>query len=161
MHRIRHRSRTSRTRRGVVLLEFVLTLPMFLFMMLFVIDIARVMMVSGAVQDATYRAARAGATYGAASTGDVTPSNDAFEQALDELPGGSAADITSFTIMRGEVCTASEPYVEIQVAYSVEMVTPGLGALLNIAGGDGDGLFPSDSRYQLTSTAIARCEVAS
>ena len=149
----------SRRRRAVVLLEFVLTLPMFLFLVLFVIDVGRVMMVSNAMQDSTYRAARAGAVYGAAEAGGFSPSRDAFDQAISELPGASAANIENFRVVRGRTCTVTDPYVEIDVEYSIEMITPGLGALLQMASSK-----PSDDpfsgEYEVTSNAIARCEVA-
>lgn len=153
-------SRTVRPRqrrsRATALLEFVLLLPMFMFLMLFIFDVSRVLMVSGVAQDAAYRAARAGAVYGGADPDGSRPALAAFNQATRELPGGGSLQNARVEIVRGSECisTAGE-YVEIRVHYDIDMVTPGLGRLLNGING-----LPADGAYHLSSTAIARCEVA-
>lgn len=155
-------SRIIRTRRGqrrtmaATLLEFVLLLPMVLFLMLFIFDMSRVLMVSGTAQDATYRAARAGAAYGGADPDGTQPSREAFNLTLDELPGGSGVVEPLFVIEAGTVCDLGDQYVEVRVDYGVDLMSPGLGRFLNIMNGEGW----SDGGFRMSSSAVARCEVA-
>lgn len=157
MSRVRGRSR----RRGAALLEFVLIFPMFLFLIAFILDMSRLMLISGAVQDATYRSARAGATVGGGELPDGrTISQDAFDEALDELPGGDAVQASDVVVVRGDVCQLSDPYVEVHVGFTIELLTPGLGRLLDLSAPGGDSGVDIPGSFTMESSAVARCEVA-
>ena len=151
MTRHLHRKRCSRRKAGL-LLEFVMLLPITLILFMIMVDGARVLLVSGAVSDAAYRSARAGAVVGGAGFGDV--SEQAFEQALSEIPGSGIAQNPEINIVAGGICTNTDQYVEIQANYSIQLLTPGLAAAFNFFDND------SGSQLRLDSTAVARCEIA-
>lgn len=157
--RNRPTSRRAHRRRGGVLFEFVMILPLFLFMMMLVMDGARLLLVSSAMSDATYRAARAGAVAGGADMGNS--SQLAFNQALGEIPGAHAAGGANATVVRGSVCSNAQPYVEIRSEYQVELLTPMLGGLFELATGQGSSSSWLDNGYlNMDSVAVARCEIA-
>jgi Flp pilus assembly protein TadG len=143
----------NRRRKAGLLLEFVMLLPITLILFMVLVDGARVLLISGAVSDATYRSARAGAVVGGASYGDVA--GEAFAAALDEIPGGSLAVNPEMIVVSGERCSAFESYVEIKSTYTVDLFTPGLAAAFGFLDRETDG-----GGLRLDSTAVARCEVA-
>lgn len=146
------RRRSSRSKAGL-LLEFTMLLPITLILFLLLVDGARVLLVSGAVSDATYRSARAGAVVGGAQFGET--SFKAFDQALDEIPGGSLAQQPNLEIVNGAICTNFEQYVEVTSRYEIKLLTPGLASAFNLFGQNS-----SNTNLALSTTAVARCEVA-
>lgn len=149
-------------KRAVSMLEFTLLLPMMLFLVAFVVDIGRLMMVSNAMTDVTYRTARAGAVAGG---GDVvvngqTVTKEAFGTALAEIPGANQAfNIKGPNIETGSFCksTGDDRYVKVSTDYSVTLLTPGLGGLLSLAGGGDGGVLPGT--FNMNATSVSRCEV--
>lgn len=147
------------------MLEFIIILPMFLFLIVFMVDMGRVIMVATAVQEATYRSARASAIAGGAdllvtdSQGGLGSVSDAaFFQALEETPGGRSAENISLSTVSGGRCEQSEPnnFVTIQATYDVKFLTPGMGGLLRLAGG---GTTELGTSYSLQAVSVSRCEV--
>lgn len=171
--------RPRRRLRGATMIEFVLILPLMLFVTLFTIDMGNVILVNGAMQDAAYSAARAGAqtgggsldpasgTYpcgtgasaGSCSTGVAYQS---FQQAVHNVPGFAADQVSDaqMQILTGGRCAATatparaDNHVTVRVTYSQELLTPGLALLMEITGSDVD-----DSRWQMSVVASSRCEV--
>jgi Flp pilus assembly protein TadG len=152
-------------RRAVSILEFAIVLPIFLFLVFFMVDAARLLMVNNAMQEATYRAARASAIVGTTAV-----AQKAFDDAVAEIPGASAVTEGSARLTTNGVCplvapltggglapVTAEQYVSVQSTYSVTVLTPGLGVLLSFVGGDGIAL---TSDFPMRSTAVSRCEVA-
>lgn len=154
-----------RARRGGILLEFALILPLALALITFSVDMGRLVMARTALQDAVNVAARTGARTGNPGpfpsgkpcTADVTPdagavSYNAFCQALS---GTSlvAADSVELLGPTGGVCRRGADatlFVTVSAQARVSYVTPGLSALLGLAG----------DANNVRVTATARCEVA-
>lgn len=156
MHRLKHRP--TRTKAGS-LLEFMLILPIFLFLFLLLLDGSRLLLVSGALSDATYRSARAAAVSGGASFGDTA--NVAFDQAISEIPGASTAQQPTLSVVRGSICSNADPYVEVKADFAVELLTPGLGAMASwITGEPNSSPLLAGGSIRMDKTAVARCEVA-
>ena len=159
MNRVR-----GKRRHATSMLEFVIVLPMFLVLILFIVDMSRLLMVHSAMQEATYRAARAGAVYGGSRTPDgARVSQRAFDKAVGETPGSSSAENVQFLPGSGQVCRASglDLYVEIGARYRVDLITPGLGGLLNVMSGPDqhNNILDADS-FTMDTFSVARCEVA-
>jgi Flp pilus assembly protein TadG len=148
-------------RRGTVLLEFMLILPFFLFLILFTVDMGRLVLVSGALSDATYVGTRAVAQYG--FIGDVAQDQGgaAFNEAIEayNLFGDSPSDTVTFTIDNTNGCrtggSGATAYVEATGTAAIRFITPGLGALLGAVGGGGS----SDGNFEVTEQAVLRCEI--
>jgi Flp pilus assembly protein TadG len=158
-----HHRRTRRTRRrGVTLIEFAFVLPILLFLMAFMVDMGRLLMVSHAMQEATYRSARAGAIAGGANISagaNQSVSREAFDRALSEIPGADqVSGPPTLLVDSGGLCTkeGQNQFVTVSTTYNVRLLTPGLGTLLTIAGGDGAQVSAS---YNLKATSLSRCEV--
>ena len=151
-----------RRRRGAAMLEFMFVFPFSMVLVMFAVDIGRVYMTLNAVEYAASRAARAGALYGAGgfdaplrsdmcadavAQSGVRPefiSLDTFCQKLNSIPGGPTMveRLTSVSIVGGDgdannVCTATSQYVTVDVKMSIPSFTPGISALLALAGSDG------------------------
>lgn len=147
------RQLSSRKRRGTVLLEFVMIFPAFLFLILFAVDMGRVILISGTLTDSAYVAARSGAQRGSATLDGNA--ERAFNRALDAMPGSATTQNVSFTIVAGE-CNASNSYIVIEAETDVQFITPGLDRLLAIGGGEGIG---SEDGLTLTSRGSVLCEI--
>jgi Flp pilus assembly protein TadG len=167
--RPRHRKRL-----GTAMLEFALILPIFMFMMVFVLDMGHLVLMSGAIQDATFSAARTGAQLGGggvdgSSGGAIVCTNGAacqsgstwqtLNQTAQQIPGyGSLGELKRMTVVKGARCaaTGSDTHVVVRSEYSTELLTPGLGGLLSLFSGKSNNL---DGDWTLTATAVARCEI--
>lgn len=165
------KARTSRfkSRRASLLLEFALILPVIMFIILFTVDIGSMVLIHGAMQDATYSSARSGAQVGGAGLDGATGAHvcgkgpcslgstyNSLTTAMSEIPGGShLVAFEGMSIVDGDRCTANAPDndVVIKVSYKPKLLTPGLPQLI--------GLFQAKSgdQWTMTATAVARCEV--
>lgn len=142
-------------RRGTQILEFALLLPLFLFMLLFSIDMGRMVLISGAVHDAAFVAARAGAQVGDTGPNPGGASARAFASAVEIVPGAEQSRASVLEVSGA----CQEPYnlnVRVKVSYRVQFITPGLTTLLGMVNGErrapeGDWILPA--------VGIARCEV--
>lgn len=139
---------TRRRRRGAVLIEFVLILPLFLFLCMFSIDMGRLVIIAGAVNDATYVAARSGAQRGDAFEDDNA--QIAFERARSSIPGASALEAPELVIVQGR-CTSSNSYIVVEAAQEVPLITPGLGRLV--------GMVNQEPTFTVSSQATVLCEI--
>ncbi len=149
------RARRPRRRRGSVMIEFALLLPMFLFFIMFSIDAGRLLLLRAELQDATQQAARAGAQVGGASrNGEV--SRAAFNQAIDLAPGLETSKVSVFQIIEGANCTVANPYVSIRTEYNASLVTPGLGAVLRLVSRTAAA---PPGTWTLQAVSTSRCEV--
>lgn len=163
----------SRARRAVAMIEFALVLPMFLFLIVFTIDMGHLILMSGSVQDATHTAARVGAQLGGAgvntnSGGGIACGNgsrncnsDAYRALTDTVAQIPTADtlgqLEHMEIATGSRCTTggADDHVTLRVRYSTRLVTPGLSALLSFVSGKPENY----ESWNLNATAVARCEV--
>ncbi len=137
--------RTRPARRGTVILEFVIILPLLIFLTFFAVDLGRLILLKGALADATYLAARSGAQYG-----DAYQDGNAEKTFNGSIAvGGSPEDFT-FEVVRSR-CTANNAYIETHATQNVDLITPGLGALL--------GALDDDPSFTLDAKAIALCQV--
>ena len=166
-----------RRARGATMLEFVLILPLMLFTILFTVDMGRVILVNGAMHDAAYSAARAGAQVGGGglhyqSGNNVCQNNTvcpegsgavarrAFNAAVEVMPGATMSELApTVRVVTGSVCSASpvhagNAYVTVSATYSTRLLTPGLAQALAITGGD-----IQSGRWQSEVVAVARCEI--
>jgi hypothetical protein len=166
-------------RRGATLLEFLLILPLLIFVSLFTVDMGHVILVNGAMQDAAYAAARAGAQVGGGSLDPATGtfpcgtgasgstcrtgvSYEAFSAAVGNIPGFASGKVIDpqMRILSGGRCEATanavrpDNHVTVEVSYSQELITPGLALLMQWSGSRVD-----DSRWVMSVTATSRCEV--
>lgn len=151
----------KRRRRGSVMIEFALILPLFIFFILFSIDAGRLMLLRAELQDATQQAARAGAQVGGAELNGITPSRDAFDRAVSYAPSLAAERVQGFTILgpTSKKCgtgSVAATHVTIATEYRAQLITPGLGELLDLV--TNDVSVPGDG-WILRATSTARCEV--
>lgn len=156
------------------MIEFAFVLPIFMFLLMFVVDMGNLVLQSGAMQDATFSAARTGAQVGGggistAGSGSVVCgdggdcSNGAARANLNataaQIPGnGKLGQIVSMEVVRGNKCTIDQPNVTLRTTYSTQLVTPGLAGMLRLATGT-SGTSAADGNWTLRATATARCEV--
>jgi hypothetical protein len=150
---IRHTHRRPR-RRGTVFLEFAMIMPLFLFLVLFSIDMGRMVLVAGAMNDAAYVSARSGAQLGGAGSPVDGPSRRAFDRAVQSIPG-AGADNVDFLIIDGS-CTTSQSYITIEASQNVRFITPGLTSLLGMWDGDGRG---ATEGWELSARGSVLCEI--
>lgn len=143
-----------RTRRAAVLIEFVMVIPLFLFLAVLAVDAGRWTLLRSELQDATQQAARAGAQVGGgnALAGDGQRwSEYTFTQALDRL--GFSPSGRTFAVMSGKTCSSvgQDRYVTITTSYQISNpLTPGLTSLL-----EGFNSGPITVR----ATSVALCEI--
>lgn len=169
------RGGTSRARRAVAMLEFALILPMFLLLLVFAFDMGHLVLMSGAMQDATFTAARTGAQLGGAGLsmpsgskvcGDGECSQGeawtSLQDTVAQIPTVRSLGVNNtlkMTIRQGAVCTQfGDDHVVIDSHFRVRLITPGLGALLAMVSTKNDAGAGLDE-WPLTATAVARCEV--
>lgn len=166
--------KARRARRGSILLEFTLVLPLILALVIFAIDAGRIVLATADLHDAASVAARAGARQGFAGSAPApgtalctgrldsgNPSYDAFCQDVTSSGFIGGYDVKSFEIVSpaGRAtgprwCTRGYDenlFVTIVVGADMDFITPGLRAVL--------GRDKADS-LPLEVTAIARCENA-
>lgn len=146
--------RRAPRRRGAVMLEFVLVLPMFLFLVFFTVDMGRMTVLSGILSDSAYVAARSGAQRGGANIAGDRNVERTFERDQSNIPNLGADRPAQLRIINGS-CTTDSSYIEVEVSKEVEFITPGLGVLLNLPGGGGDPLAP----WTLRSKGTVLCEI--
>lgn len=161
------------------MLEFAFVLPILMFVLLFIVDMGHLMLMSGAMQDATFSAARTGAQVGGAAidangTGRIVCGGDGangnpcragstYRSLLDtaqQIPGyGSLGSMREMTVVHGAVCRddGTNDHVELRTTYRTSLVTPGLGAMLNLMSPGANS--SADGEWTLSATAVARCEV--
>lgn len=145
-------SRRTRTRRrGAILLEFMMVLPMFLLLMVLTVDLGHLMFVYGATEDATYSAARAAAQAGGASTGQA---QTRFNTSIASLPAINAS-ASSLNLIDGE-CRI-DPIIKVEGSVTIKTITPGLDALFTLVSGKSatTGL----NGFTVKTQAIVLCEV--
>lgn len=142
------RNRGTRLRRGAQLLEFLLVLPLMLFVMLFTVDMGRLALAHSAVTEAAFSAARQGGQAG--RTSDSTAAATAHE-VLIHAPVVDADQATTTVLPGRRVCSSSNVYVQVRVSTEVGMLTPGLGRLV--------GMVVADD-WAVAATGTARCEIA-
>jgi Flp pilus assembly protein TadG len=157
--------RTSRRRRGGILLEFALILPLALALITFSVDMGRLVMARTALHDAVSIAARTGARTGNPGTipsgstcapGVAVPADQAslksFCEALGRTGLVSPSTVTLLAPSAG-YCRRDRQedlFVTVTSTARVDYITPGLSGLL--------GLFEGGRDIKVTATA--RCEVA-
>lgn len=170
-----YRSRAQSRRgwkRAATMIEFAFILPIFMFLLLFTIDMGQVILMSGAMQDATFSAVRAGAQVGGASydartgvaacqaTGPCTTGSTyrTFKKATSQIPFAATNTVKGMSILSGGKCatTGANAFVSVRTDYSVKLITPGLNAMLGMIDG---ATTAGDPAWQLHATAVARCEV--
>ena len=147
-----------RRRRATVLLEFMLILPLFLFMTVFAVDMGRMILISGALNDAAYVSARAGAQRGDAGNVENGPARNAFDRAAQMIPGANMTENAEFRIVQGR-CTDANSYVVIEVVQQVDFITPGLGRLLGLMARDPGAVPDTSTGWALRSRGAVLCEV--
>lgn len=163
---------TVALRRASTMIEFAFILPIFTFMLLFSLDMGHLVLMSGAMADATFSAARTGAQVGGAGY-DVTSGNlvctggtcqsgttyASLMSTVSQIPGyRSLVSGTAMSITSGARCQAgTNDHVSIKTTYTAQLATPGLSALLGMFNGGNSA--PSDKNWALSSTAVARCEI--
>lgn len=161
---------TTRTRRAVELLEFTFVFPLILFMAMFIIDMGRLGLTYGALNDAAYTGARAGAAIGLTggnrthTCAGPTASSvvaEAFCESITAIPGvgdPATVSITGIPQPRTGNCTrdGDNSYVVVSTAADVDLFTPGLEQALVFTGGTDSGI---EDTFRLTTTATVRCEV--
>ena len=170
---IRSRSRLSRPRsrhrRGVEFIEFAILIPFFLFFITFAIDLGRLTMLQAGLQDATQQVARGGSQLGGwgnlcnPTCATNSPPYSAFTSSVNQIPGHTGVQVQSLTVFTAPfgsnarasgLCSAANPYITAKSTASTKtlFLTPGLYQVIGVLNGQ--------SNWTLTSTAVARCEVA-
>lgn len=150
------RTLSRRARRGVQFIEFALILPAMLYLLLFSIDMGRMVFLSGIVHDGVFYAAREGAIAGGAGDSESGPSRFAFDSAVTRAPG-TGLSVIDFQVLEGTTCTQSgSSYVRVRGTVRASFITPGLRQLLNASA----GLAGNGGRWDLTAVGISRCEIA-
>ena len=153
---------TNRRRRAAVLLEFVFTLPFTLIFLMMIIDIGRMYLAAGALNESTWRAARAAAVAGGAdiaasgasqsTPGGTVPTvlDDAFHRSLAENQAGENIDAATIVALQPS-CSSASDIIRVTAKASIPTLTPGLGVLLGV-GENGD--------WGVSVAAVAQCETA-
>jgi Flp pilus assembly protein TadG len=138
------------------MLEFVILLPVLVFIMVFTIDIGHIIFLANALQDATYASARTGAQIGGACVASC-PANSAaqttFDQVVSGIPGHPPLSTVTWTPKTGLLCSATGANSEVSIKTSlpITFVTPGMYTLIHSV----LGRVPA-----LSATGVARCEVS-
>lgn len=126
------------------MLEFALVAPLFIALMLVIVDISRLMLVTAGANDAAYAAARAAAQSGLTNS----TATQAWDTAFSQIPFRNGASYSNLRITPSR-CTSASPHVEATANVSVPMVTPGLWQLLGNPG----------NAVTVRAAAVVRCEV--
>jgi Flp pilus assembly protein TadG len=140
-----------------VLLEFMMIAPLFLFLCLFAIDMGRLIVVSGAMSDSAYVAARSGAQRGDALVDDNA--ERAFRRSLEAVPLlGNATSPAEFSVIQPR-CTSANSYIVVEASQEVPLITPGLGQLLGVFQRDAGPEALSDTAWDVRSRGSVLCEI--
>jgi hypothetical protein len=156
MIRIKSRKRAPR---ATALLEFVITLPFMLALLMFVMDAGRVFLAVGALSDATWRSAHVAGVIGGAdspSGGIDAAVTETFNRALTEVPGGDTLKGPTINVVDGlprpSVCK-----LDGTVNSDVRLI--GSGYVDSIVSSSLVGLgFSFPSKWNLKIVAVAACE---
>ena len=151
----------ERKKKAGPLLEFVLVLPIILFLFVLIFDIGRFTMANTAVADAAAVGARAGARIGApgGGSGDCSslgPARNVSYRAACEAARNFQVGwaVNNVTVERpnGGLCRIGDPYVVVRVSGNIEYFNP-LFAGLALA-------LPNGYSFgEISQKGIARCEV--
>ena len=143
------------------MLEFVLVLPIILFLFVLVFDIGRFTMANTAMSDAAGVGARAGARIGAPGGGDGNCTNlgpasnvsyRASCEAARNFQVGWRVKNVKVSRPNGRLCRISDPYVVVEITGTISYFNPLFSGLaLFVPGGYDFG--------ELKQKGIARCEV--
>jgi Flp pilus assembly protein TadG len=155
---LRSRHTGSRRRsRGTQLLEFAIALPLFLFILMFSLDLGRLVFTSGLVHDAAFTSARAGAQLGAAGDGSSGASRRAFDEVISNY--GWDENDAAFAVETGRTCTkainSDDNFVTVRADYKMNFLTPGLYEAVGMVS---DSL-TKDGHFMIEAVGIARCEI--
>lgn len=142
-----------RRRRGTVMLEFALLLPLFMFLVLFTVDVGRLTFYMGALNDATYLSARAASQYGSTGPANSGISATAFRRAIEAVPG-MANGSERIQIVGTGVCTDATSFIDIDGTYRYRFLTPGLSELARLS-----SQYDTRSGWQISASASVRCEI--
>lgn len=170
----RRRSR----RRGGVLLELVLTVPISVALIFLSIDVGRLVLVKSYLHDSAAVSARAAARTGdlgttrgpiegdtlcASSERDGSNAYQAFCEAVRAIPGGDAVsfkvelvDENGRPAQNAQFCQTGYLYVRVETTGRVEYLTDVFSNTASVVGVTVPGLGDID----ITASAVARCEVA-
>ena len=153
MIRIKSRKRAPR---ATALLEFVITLPFMLALLMFVMDAGRVFLAVGALSDATWRSAHVAGIIGGADlpSGGSAAVTETFNRALTEVPGGDTLKDAKIVVPAGlpGVCK-----LDGTVNSDVRLI--GSGYVDSIVSSSLVGLgFSFPSKWNLKIVAVAACE---
>jgi hypothetical protein len=155
-------------RRGGLMFEFALLLPLVVFLISFTIDMGRLVSLNSTLHDSTAVAARAGARQGFAghipggqlcgsriSTG-ANPSYEAFCEAFRPLDGVKLVSVELLSPSPDGVdrwcsrTSESNLYVTVRARANLNFITPGIENVIAAAQGGQD----------VVAVGLARCEVA-
>ena len=144
----------KRAPRATALLEFVITLPFMLALLMFVMDAGRVFLAVGALSDATWRSAHVAGVIGGADlpSGGSATVIETFNRALTEVPGGDTLKSTEIIVKSGGVC-------KLDGTGDSEVRLVGQGYVDSIVSSSLVGLgFSFPSKWNLKIVAVAACE---
>lgn len=155
-----------RRKKAGQLLEFTLLLPMAMLIIVFSIDMGRLILASTSLHASVSSAARAGARVGYAGDlpvpancaeyrGSDSPSYSAFCESSDIDGGAVIESVEILTPVGGGMrfCISgsdSTQYVTVKAKAKIDFITPGLATLLGVNTGESS---------TFTATGSARCEV--
>lgn len=155
-------------RRGGLMFEFALLLPLVMFLIAFTIDMGRLVSLNSTLHDSAAVAARAGARQGFAghipggvlcqtrTSPGVNPSYEAFCQAFRPLDGVELRSVELLSPSPDGVdrwCSRSSEsnlYVTVRAVAHLNFITPGIENVIAAAKGGRD----------VVAVGVARCEVA-
>jgi Flp pilus assembly protein TadG len=144
-----------RLRTAQALLEFVILLPFLIFIMVFTVDLGRLIFTGNALQDAVYASARTGAQAGGACV-TACPNSSAqqtFNHVIAGIPTSSPPAGVTWSVVNGSLCSATgaNSNVTVKGTYPINFITPGLGTVLK-------GFF--NNVPTISAIGTARCEVS-
>lgn len=152
-------SRHGRRRRGAELIEFALLMPLFLYMIIFSIDMGQMVLLSGVVHDDAFVGARASAELGGGTTGTAA-AQKAVKDSLSLVPTVNASQATVTVPDQYSTCnTSGQPsgtYIQVNVSYPAQFITPGLSSLMSLMNPSSND---SSGAWTLKATGVARCEI--
>lgn len=135
-------------------------MPIFLYMIIFAIDMGQMVMLSGIVHDAAFVGAQAGAQEGGGAQGDQAAVRAARND-LALVPTVNASRVSARIYNGYGVCnstgSARGSYIELRVSYPAQFLTPGLSALMSIMDPRGNN---QAGTWSLSAIGVARCEIA-
>ncbi|MFM7088867.1 MAG: TadE/TadG family type IV pilus assembly protein [Candidatus Paceibacterota bacterium] len=155
-----------RKRKAGQLLEFTLLLPMAMLIIVFSIDMGRLILASTSLHASVSTAARAGARVGFAGdipvpancqgySGSEAPAYSAFCESADIDGGAVVESVEILTPVGGGLrfCVAGSDgtqYVTVKAKARIDFITPGLATMLGVNTGESS---------TFSATGSARCEV--